>query len=102
MKQLEKHLEKQLEVQLSAGGSFVAADEVRAGAEAAGLDGPTTSALIENYEDAQLKALKTAFLFAAFLTLASFWTTRRLPDQRFDQMQAGPDPPRLDPEPVTV
>ncbi len=29
---------KQLEVQLSAGGSFVAADEVRAGAEAAGLD----------------------------------------------------------------
>ncbi|MFP5388167.1 MAG: MFS transporter [Thermoleophilia bacterium] len=93
---------KQLEVQLSAGGSFVAADEVRAGAEAAGLDGPTTSALIENYEDAQLKALKTAFLFAAFLTLASFWSTRRLPDQRFDQMQAGPDPPRLDPEPATV
>jgi EmrB/QacA subfamily drug resistance transporter len=93
---------KQLEVQLSAGGSFVAADEVRAGAEAAGLDGPTTSALIENYEDAQLKALKTAFLFAAFLTLASFWTTRHLPDQRFDQMQAGPDPPRLEPEPATV
>lgn len=93
---------KQLEVQLSAGGSFVAADEVRAGAEAAGLDGPTTSALIENYEDAQLKALKTAFLFAAFLTLASFWSTRRLPDQRFDQMQTGRDPPRLDPEPATV
>ncbi len=93
---------KQLEVQLSAGGSFVAADEVRAGAEAAGLDGPTTSALIENYEDAQLKALKTAFLFAAFLTLGSFWTTRRLPEQRFDQMAAGPDPPRLDPEPSTV
>ena len=93
---------KQLEVQLSAGGSFVAADEVRAGAEAAGLDGPTTSALIENYEDAQLRALKTAFLFAAFLTLGSFWTTRRLPDQRFDQMAAGPDPPRLDPEPSTV
>jgi EmrB/QacA subfamily drug resistance transporter len=93
---------KQLEVQLSAGGSFVAADEVRAGAEAAGLDGPTTSALIENYEDAQLKALKTAFLFAAFLTLASFWTTRRLPERRFDQIQAGPGPPPLDSEPVTV
>src|SRR3954452_16669905 len=77
---------KQLEVRLSAGESFVAADEVRAGAEAAGLDGPTTSALIENYEDAQLKALKTAFLFAAFLTVASFWSTRRLPHQRFDQM----------------
>jgi EmrB/QacA subfamily drug resistance transporter len=93
---------KQLEVRLSAGGSFVTADQVRAGAEASGLDGPTTSALIENYEDAQLKALKTAFLFAAFLTLASFWSTRRLPDQRFDQMAAGPDPPRLDSEPATV
>jgi Na+/melibiose symporter-like transporter len=93
---------KQLEVKLSAGGSFVAADEVRAGAEAAGIDGPTTSALIENYEDAQLKALKTAFLFAAFLTLASFWSTRRLPEQRFDQMAAGPDPPQLDPGPATV
>jgi hypothetical protein len=93
---------KRLEVKLSAGGSFVAAEEVRAGAEAAGLDEPTTSALIENYEDAQLKALKTAFLFAAFLTLASFWSTRRLPERRFDEIQAGPDPPLSDPEPATV
>ena len=89
-------------MQLSAGGSFVASDEVRAGAKAAGLDAATTDALVENYEDAQLKALKTAFLFAAFLTLASFWSTRRLPDRRFDELQAGPDPPRLDPEPATV
>jgi EmrB/QacA subfamily drug resistance transporter len=90
----------QLEVRLSAGGSFVAADEVQAGAEAAGLDAATTEALVENYEDAQLKALKTAFLFAAFLTLASFWSTRRLPDRRFDQLEAGPDPPSLNPEPA--
>ena len=64
---------------------------------------PTADALVENYEDAQLKALKTAFLFAAFLVLASFWTTRRLPDQRFDEMQAGPDPARnLTPSRLTV
>ncbi len=93
---------QQLEVQLSAGGSFVAADEVRAGAEAAGVDSATTEALVENYEDAQLKALKTAFLFAAFLTLASFWTTRRLPERRFDELQAGPDPPGLGPEPAAA
>jgi MFS family permease len=92
---------KQLEVQLSAGGSFVAADEVRAGAEAAGLDAATTDALVENYEDAQLKALKTAFLFAAFLSLASFWSTRRLPDRRFDELETGPDPP-LDPAPAAA
>jgi len=89
---------KQLEVHLSAGGSFVASDEVRAGAESAGVDPATTDALVENYEDAQLKALKTAFLFAAFLTVCAFWTTRHLPAQRFDEMRSGAGPP--DPEPA--
>jgi EmrB/QacA subfamily drug resistance transporter len=93
---------KQLEVRLSSGGSFVAADEVRAGAEAAGLDTATADALVENYEDAQLKALKTAFLFAAFLSLASFWSTRRLPDRRFDELEAGPDPPAAHPKPAAA
>jgi EmrB/QacA subfamily drug resistance transporter len=92
----------QLEVKLSAGGSFVPSEEVRAGATAAGVDPVTVDALVGHYEDAQLKALKTAFLFAAFLTLVSFWATRRLPEQRFDQLQAGPDPPQLDPEPSAV
>jgi EmrB/QacA subfamily drug resistance transporter len=84
---------RQLELQLSAGGSFVASSEVRAGAESAGLDTATVDALVENYEDAQLTALKTAFLFAAFLVLASLWTARRLPSRRFDELAAGPDPP---------
>jgi EmrB/QacA subfamily drug resistance transporter len=90
-------VEDQVQVQLSAGGSFVAAEEVRAGATAARVDPATVDALVENYEDAQLKALKTAFLFAAFLVLASFWTTRRLPTRRFDELQAGPDPPLTEP-----
>lgn len=93
---------KQLEVHLSAGGSFVSSEQVRAGAHEAGLDPATTDALVENYEDAQLKALKTAFLFAAFLTVASFWTTRRLPDRRFDELEAGPGPPDLKPEPAAA
>jgi EmrB/QacA subfamily drug resistance transporter len=90
-------VEDQVQVQLSAGGSFVSSEEVRAVAEAKGIDRTTADALVENYEDAQLKALKTAFLFAGFLVLASFWTTRRLPTQRFDELQAGPDPPLTEP-----
>jgi hypothetical protein len=90
-------VEGQVQVQLSAGGSFVASEEVRAGATEAGVDPTTVDALVENYEDAQLKALKTAFLFAAFLVLASLWTTRRLPTQRFDELQSGPDPPLAEP-----
>ena len=90
-------VEDQVQVQLSAGGSFVSSEEVRAVAKAKGIDPTTADALVENYEDAQLKALKTAFLFAGFLVLASFWTTRRLPTQRFDELQAGPDPPLVEP-----
>jgi Na+/melibiose symporter-like transporter len=99
---LSADVSNQLETRISSGVSFVSADEVRAGAEEAGLDAASADALVENYEDAQLKALKTAFLFAAFLSLASFWTTRRLPDRRFDEIDTGPDPPQLEPKPVTV
>ena len=97
---ISKSVEQQLEVKLSAGGSFVAAAEVQAGAEAAGLSRRTVDSLVSHYEDAQLTALKTAFLFAALLVLASFWTTRRLPTRRFDELQAGPDPPLA--KPLTV
>jgi len=95
--QISNDVQGQLEVKLSAGGSFVSSDEVRAGAESAGVDSATTDALVEHYEDAQLNALKTAFLFAALLTLASFWTTRRLPERRFDELEAGPSPPGREP-----
>lgn len=96
---IAKDVSAQLEVKLSAGGSFVAADEVRAGVTAAGVDAATADSVVGHYESAQLRALKTAFLFAALLTLVSLWTTRRLPSQRFDQLEAGPDPPRLDSQP---
>ncbi len=97
---VSKSVSDQVEVQLSAGGSFVAAPEVKAEAEASGIDSATADVLVENYEDAQLSALKTAFLFAAFLVAVSFWTARRLPTRRFDELQAGPDPPRAEPAPA--
>jgi MFS family permease len=85
-------VEEQVQVAMSAGGTFVASDEVRQSAADAGLAPQTVDALVENYEDAQLAALKTAFLFASFLVLASFWATRRLPTKRFDELQAGLSP----------
>ncbi len=79
-------VEQQVHLQLSSGASFVAADQVRAGASAAGVDPATTDALVSDYEDAQLDALKKALLLAAALVLASFLTTRNLPDRRFDEL----------------
>lgn len=80
----------QVQTRLSAGGSFVAATEVEAAATEAGLDGGEVSALVGDYEDAQLRALKVALLFAALLVLASFLATRNLPARRFDEL-TGPD-----------
>lgn len=97
---IAKDVSRQLEVRLSAGGSFVPAAEVRAGAESAGLDQATVDKLVGHYEDAQLGALKLALLFAGFLVVASFWSTRRLPTRRFEELQSSPDPPL--PEPVAA
>jgi EmrB/QacA subfamily drug resistance transporter len=80
--QISNRVEQKVEVQLSAGGSFVAADQVREAAEAEHVGPRTTDALVSHYEDAQLDALKLAFLVAALLVLASFWSTRRLPGER--------------------
>jgi EmrB/QacA subfamily drug resistance transporter len=86
-------VQEEVKVRLSAGGSFVPADEVRAAAEAAGVDAATTDELVGNYEDAQLSALKIAFLAAALLVLASFFATSRLPTRRFDELQPDRGPP---------
>jgi EmrB/QacA subfamily drug resistance transporter len=80
--QISNQVEQQVQVQMSAGGSFVPSEQVRAAAEAADVPAATTDALVGHYEDAQLTALKLAFLVAALLTLASFWSTRRLPPHR--------------------
>ena len=85
------------EVQVrSSGGSFTSLGRGRRAAEA-GLDDETTDALVENYEDAQLQALKIAFLFAALIVLASFWTARNLPARRFEELAAGAAPPAAEP-----
>ncbi len=90
---ISEDVKQQVQVRLSSGGSFVTSAEVEASAMEAGVDTADTTALVEGYEDAQLEALKTAFLFASLIILASFWATRRLPTERFDQMQPVRGPP---------
>lgn len=80
---LSADVKQQVELRLSSGGSFVAADQVRTTADEAGLEPAAVDAVVESYEDAQLSALKIAFLVAGFLVLASFWTTHNLPGRVF-------------------
>ena len=88
-------VKQQVEVRLSSGGSFVSSDQVRAAAEEAGVTPAEADALVENYESAQINALKTAFLFAGLIVLASFWAARNLPTERFEEIEAARAPPEL-------
>ena len=62
--------------------NFVSADEVQSAATKAGLDHPSTIALVEDYEAAQLRSLKTGLLAAGLLALISLGFTRELPHIR--------------------
>jgi EmrB/QacA subfamily drug resistance transporter len=70
---------QQVEIRVAAGASFVESAQVEAAAQEAGVPEATAGELVSDYEDAQIVALKTAFLAAALLVLASFFATRGLP-----------------------
>jgi hypothetical protein len=63
------------------GLDFVASSEIEAAAQAAGLDAATTEALVTDYEEAQLVALKSGLLVVTLLALASLAMTRDLPSR---------------------
>ncbi|WP_432476576.1 MFS transporter [Nocardioides sp. GXQ0305] len=69
----------QVGVAVGSGIDFVSADQVGVAAREAGLDDPTAEAIVEDYEAAQIQALKAGLLAAAFLALLSLATTRQLP-----------------------
>ncbi len=92
---LDASVKQEVQTRLASGASFVPAAEVEAAAEDGGVSPADTEALTGHYEDAQLSALKTAFLFAAALVLAAFFATGNLPTKRFAELESGPDPPPL-------
>ncbi|MGZ8687620.1 MAG: MFS transporter, partial [Gaiellaceae bacterium] len=69
----------QVGVAAGSGIDFVSTDQIEAAAQEAGLDEATTTAIVDDYEDAQLQSLKLGLLLAAFLALASLPFTRDLP-----------------------
>ncbi len=76
--------------------NFISSNEIETAASKAGLDSTTTTALVEDYEAAQLRSLKAGLLAAALLALLSLAFTRELPRQRPTRQK---DP---EPEPAVV
>jgi EmrB/QacA subfamily drug resistance transporter len=84
-------VDQQVGVRLEGSISFVASDDVAAAAEQAGLDQETSSALVEDYEDAQLTALKLGLLVAGFLAVGSLLFTGSLPSRKLGEREQQPD-----------
>jgi EmrB/QacA subfamily drug resistance transporter len=78
---ISSQVAEQVGVAVGSGIDFLSADQVEAAALESGLDEPTTEALVDDYESAQLQALKAGLLAAAFLALLSLAFTRDLPHE---------------------
>ncbi len=76
---LSDKVASQVSVAVGTGIDFVSTDQIEAAAQDAGLSEAETTALVGDYEDAQLQSLKLGLLLAAFLALGSLVFTRDLP-----------------------
>ena len=81
-------------VAVGSGIDFVTSDVVGDAAAAAGLDDPTTSAIVDAYERAQIQALRAGLLAAGALALASLLFTAHLPSDRPVRPEGDRAPPR--------
>jgi hypothetical protein len=77
--EISQEVSSQVSTAVSSGIDFVSSDQIAAAATEAGLDEATTAALVDDYEAAQLTALKAGLLGAALLALISLPFTRDLP-----------------------
>ncbi len=76
---LDDTIEQQVVVAVEDGIDFVSTDSVEQAATEAGLADDDVVAIVEDYGDAQLQALKTGLLAAALLALGSLAFTANLP-----------------------
>jgi EmrB/QacA subfamily drug resistance transporter len=81
---ISAEVSSQVSVAVGSGVDFVSSSEIESAAKAAGLDEATTAAIVEDYEKAQIGALKAGFLATGLLAMLSFATTRQLPSKKPD------------------
>ncbi len=72
----------QVGVAAEPGVDFVDSEQIATAVRGAGLDDATAAAVVDDYEQAQLQALKAGVLIAGLLALASLAFTRDLPSER--------------------
>lgn len=68
--------------------NFVSVEQVEAGAEKAGLTPDQVDAVVIEYKEAQIAALRAAFAVVAVCALVALWYVRRIPERA--EAQQGP------------
>ena len=88
--QISQSVQQEIGVRLDGDLSFVGASSVKKSAEDAGVPAKETTAIVDSYGDAQVKALKVGILACAFVVLASLLATRNLPPRAARDRQRAP------------
>ena len=79
---ISAEISAQVGVAAGSNTNFVSPTELETAAKQSALDEATTTALVLDYESAQLRSLKAGLLAAALLALISLGFTRKLPHRR--------------------
>jgi hypothetical protein len=79
---INEHVATQVSIAAGTGIDFVSSSDIEQAAQDAGLTRSATDAIVDDYEKAQLIALKAGLFAAALLALASLAFTRDLPHKR--------------------
>ena len=97
---ISQQVAAQVGTAVGSGLDFVTSAAVEAGAQEAGLDAADTAAIVEDYEQAQLRSLKAGLLAAGLLALVSLAFTGGLP-AKVPTGAAAPDDTAAAPDPAT-
>jgi MFS family permease len=83
---IEPHISEAVEVSLASGVTFIQSSEVRAILESDDVEPVLVDPLIENYEIAQLDALRIALFAIAVIVIVALLFTRQLPTKRVGEI----------------
>ncbi len=81
----------ELEVRVGSGASFVASEQVEQVLLEAEVESEVTAAIVDDYEQAQLRSLKGGLLTSAFIALGALAFTRDLPARRIGRADGAED-----------
>lgn len=79
---ISDQVEEQAGIAVGGGITFISADELRTAATDAGISDEEVEAILEDYEDGQIRSLKLGLLIAAALSLIALPLSGGLPAKR--------------------